>query len=115
MAGYCCFMLVVCVSIHLSILVVLLSVCDTSVLPSIFLFLDDNLNKCQWIFTKLSMYVDIVEIWFVIADGQISLILDRVICLFSCCPSVHLHFCLLMIIWLNVNEFLPNLVCALIL
>ena len=30
---------------------------------SIFLFLDDNFNKCQWIFTKLGMCNDIVEIW----------------------------------------------------
>ena len=36
-----------------------------------FSFLDDNLSKCQWIFTKLGMYIDIVEIWFGIANGQI--------------------------------------------
>ena len=35
-------------------------------------FPDDNLSKHQWIFTKLSMYVDIAEIWFGIANGQIS-------------------------------------------
>ena len=27
------------------------------------LFLDDNLSKCQWIFTKLGMCVNIMEIW----------------------------------------------------
>ena len=36
------------------------------------LFLDDNLIKHQWIFTKLGMFIEIVEIWFGIADGQIS-------------------------------------------
>ena len=44
-----------------------------SVHPSVhFSFLDDNLTKHQWIFTKLGMCIDIVEIWFGIANGQIS-------------------------------------------
>ena len=30
---------------------------------------------------KFSMCIDIVEIWFGIADGQISIIFDRVFCL----------------------------------
>ena len=34
-----------------------------------FSFLDDNLSKIQWIFTKLGMCTDIVEIWFGIANG----------------------------------------------
>ena len=38
----------------------------------IFLFPDDNLNKHQWIFTKLVMCIDIVEIWFGISNGGIS-------------------------------------------
>ena len=48
-----------------------------SVRPSIscmsvhFSFLDDNLSKHQWIFTKLGMCIDIVDIWFGIANGQI--------------------------------------------
>ena len=55
--------------------------CWLSVSPSVrFLFLDDNLSKCQWIFTKLGMCIDIVEIWFEIANGQISSIFDGVIC-----------------------------------
>ena len=37
-----------------------------------FSFPDDNLSKHQWIFTKLGMCIDIVEIWFGIANGQIS-------------------------------------------
>ena len=41
--------------------------------PSIhFSFPDDNLSRHQWIFTKLGMCIDIVEIWFGIANGQIS-------------------------------------------
>ena len=49
--------------------------------PSIrFSFLDDDLSKCQWIFTKFSVCIDIVEIWFGIAKWQISSIFDRVIC-----------------------------------
>ena len=46
----------------------------------IFLFPDDNLSKRQWIFTKLGMCIDIVEIWIGIANGQISSDLDGVIC-----------------------------------
>ena len=45
-----------------------LSVRDTL----IFLFPDDNLSKHQWIFTKLGMCIDIVEICFGIANGQIT-------------------------------------------
>ena len=29
-----------------------------------FSFLDDNLSKHQWIFTKFGMCIDIVELWF---------------------------------------------------
>ena len=38
----------------------------------IFSFPDDNLSKRQWIFTKLGMCIDIVEIWIGIANRQIS-------------------------------------------
>ena len=41
-----------------------------------FLFPDDNLSKYQWSFTKLGLCIDIVEIWFWIANGQISSIFD---------------------------------------
>ena len=40
-----------------------------------------NMSKCQWIFTKLDMCIDIVEIWFGIANLQSSLFLDKVVCL----------------------------------
>ena len=39
--------------------------------PSIFSFMDDNLKK-HWIFSKLSMCIDIVDIWFNTANGQNS-------------------------------------------
>ena len=38
----------------------------------IFSFLDDNLSKYQGILTKLGTFIDIKEIWFGIANGQIS-------------------------------------------
>ena len=40
-------------------------------------FPDDNLSKHQWIFTKLGPCIDIVEIWFGIANGQIRQILTE--------------------------------------
>ena len=46
----------------------------------IFSFSNDNLSKHQWIFTKLGMCIDIVDIWFGIANGQNWSIFDRVIC-----------------------------------
>ena len=49
-------------------------------LSVLFSFLDDNLSKHQWIFTKLGMYIDIVEIWFGIANGQILTMFYGVIC-----------------------------------
>ena len=41
-----------------------------------FSFLDDGLSKCQWVFTKLGVCIDIVAIWFMIANRQISSIFD---------------------------------------
>ena len=38
----------------------------------IFSFPGDNLSKHQWIFTKLGICIGIVEVWFGIANGQIS-------------------------------------------
>ena len=46
----------------------------------IFLFLNDNLCKCQGILTELGTYIDIKEIWFGIVNGQISSMFDIVIC-----------------------------------
>ena len=53
------------------------SVSRTSVRIS---FSDDNLSKSQCIFTELVMCTDIVEIWFGIANWQISSNFDGVIC-----------------------------------
>ena len=66
MTGYYGFMLVVDMSIHPAVCMSVHLSC-----PSIFLFQDDNLNEYQWIATKLGMCIDIVEIWFGIANGQI--------------------------------------------
>ena len=43
-------------------LAVRVSVCLSYVRPSVFSFPDDNLSKYQWIFTKLGVCIDIVEI-----------------------------------------------------
>ena len=47
----------------------------------IFLFPDDDLSKYQGILTKLGACIDMKEILFGIANGQISSMFDRVICL----------------------------------
>ena len=50
-----------------------MSVCPSVVRQSVrFSFPDDNLSKHQWISTKLGMCIDIVDIWFEIANGQIT-------------------------------------------
>ena len=46
----------------------------------IFSFPDDNLSKYQGILTKLAICIDIKEIWFGIANGQISSNFYGVIC-----------------------------------
>ena len=38
----------------------------------IFSFSKDNLSKCQGVLTKLGTCIDMKEIWFGIANGQIS-------------------------------------------
>ena len=48
--------------------------------PSVFSFPDEDLGKYQWIFAKLGMCIDIVEIWFGIANGQIILIVEGDTC-----------------------------------
>ena len=45
----------------------------------IFLFPDDNLSKLQGILIKLAINIDIKEIWFGFANGQISSDFYRVI------------------------------------
>ena len=59
----------------------IVSVCLSYVSPyAVFSFPDDNLSKRPWIFTKLGVCTDIVEIWFGIVTGQILSIFDSVIC-----------------------------------
>ena len=50
-----------------------LSACNTS----LFIFLDNNLSKYQWIFTNFDMCIAITVIWFGITDWQISIIFDN--------------------------------------
>ena len=69
LARYYGFTLCVHVSVHLSY-----------ICPSILSFLDNDLSKYQWIFTKLGMCIDNVEIWFGITSGQILWIFYIVIC-----------------------------------
>ena len=45
----------------------------------IFSFPEDNLSRGQGILTKLGICIDMKEIWFGIANGQISSMFDRVI------------------------------------
>ena len=45
-----------------------------------FHFPDENLSKCQGIFTRLGTCIDMKDIWFGIAYRQISSMFDRVIC-----------------------------------
>ena len=74
----------------------------------IFSFQDNNCSKCQWIFTKLVMFmcIYIVEICFGIANGQILSIFD------SYQPTIHPVFTFRTITWVNLNGFSPNLICA---
>ena len=73
------------------------SVVHPSVHPSIFHF-RMILSKHQWISTKLGMCIDIVEIWFGIANGQISSNFDGVMC-----PRHTPVFVFRMITWCNVD------------
>ena len=55
------------------------------------------------------MCIDIVEICYGFANGQILSIFDRVIC------QQHPYFSFRTITLVNINGFSPNLVCALML
>ena len=45
---------------------------------SVFSFLDDNFSKWQWIFTKLGVCIDIVEIWFRMLMGNFVILLHNI-------------------------------------
>ena len=71
---------------------------------SVFSFPDDNLRNYELIFTKLGVCIDIVEVCFGIAVGQISSVtLDTSVFSFL---DDNLS---------NINRFSPNLVSALLL
>ena len=50
-------------------------------LSALFFILGQNLSKSQEILTKLGMCIDMKEIWFRIANEQVSSMFDSVICL----------------------------------
>ena len=54
-------------------------ICQSVVCSSVFSFPNDNLSKFWWIYIELGMCIDIIGIWFGIANGQISFIFDSVI------------------------------------
>ena len=72
----------------------------SSVCPSVFSFPDDNLRKFRWI-AKLGMCIDIVEIWFGIANEQISSIFDG-----SYLPETCPYFRFQMITWVNIGRWI---------
>ena len=63
-----------------------LAMCLSMSYIHIFFFPDDNLSRYQWIFTKLHVCIDTVEICFGIANGQILTILTLI------CPQHFLFF-----------------------
>ena len=64
--GYYGNMLAVCVSVRLSYICLF-----------VFLFPDNTLSKCHWIFIKHGVCIDIVQVWFGIINRQISSILTE--------------------------------------
>ena len=80
-----------------------LSACDRS----IFSFWDDSFSINQWIFTKLGVCIDIVQICSGIADRQVSSIFD------SYLPVTCRYFHFRTITLVNINGFSLNFVCAL--
>ena len=67
--------------------VVHVSVHPLYIRPPVFSFLDNNLSKCQWTFTKLGKCTDIVDIWFEITNGQILSSFDSYMP--TTCPYFH--------------------------
>ena len=43
------------------------------------LFSDNNLGKFQWLITKLGFSINIMDIWFRVANGQILIIFGGII------------------------------------
>ena len=76
---------------------------------SVFSFPDDNFSTYKWIFTKLGVCIDILEILFGIAAGQISSIFE------SYLPVKRPYFHFWPITFVNINGCSSDIVCALIL
>ena len=87
-----------CPSVHVS-----------QIRSSLFSFPDDNLSKCNKCFSKRDVCIDIVDICFGIANGQMSLCLT-VICLRHIRTFISFHITLL-----NIKRISLSFVCALIL
>ena len=71
----------VCIMVRIMVLhwlSVCLSIRLSYVCLSVALFPNNSLSKCQWIFTKLGLFIDIVDIWFGIANGQIFFCLTEI-------------------------------------
>ena len=66
----------------------------------IFSFMDDNLSEKQGILTKLALCIDIKEVWFGIANGQIFVKFLR-----SCLPKTCPYFRFWTITWVNNKAF----------
>ena len=67
----------------------------------IFLFPDNNLSNCQRILTKLGTCIDMKETWFGIANGQISSMFDRFICLGI---TIMAGYYSLFLLWMVVDQ-----------
>ena len=66
------FTLDICMSVYLSVF-------WSVVHLLVSLFSDNNLGKFQWLITKLGFSINIMDIWFRVANGQILIIFGGII------------------------------------
>ena len=77
---------------------------------SVFSFQDNNLSTRKYMdFHQTCLCIDIMEIWFRIANGQLSSIFD------SYLPMKDLYFCFRTVTLVSLDGFSPNSISALIL
>ena len=99
MAGYYSTTLAVCVSIRLPY-----------ARPSVFLFPDDDLSKCQWTFSPNLVCV------FILWRSGLGLLMGKFLQFLTELSARNRSVVSFRILTLvNINGFAPNLVCALIL